>query len=133
MRVEISEMRPGRFVIKLDGLDVSGAISAFRLDSRAGEVAQLKLEMPIYDAHRAGHSVTGDVDVIIPPEVVNLLTLLGWTPPGDRAPDYVHRLLDAVLRGDPLDFAGATVPADVGARLSAEEGPSPEWFGAARR
>lgn len=35
------------------------------------------------------------------------------------APDYVHRLLDALMRHEPLDFDGADVPQDVKDRLLA--------------
>ncbi len=35
----------------------------------------------------------------------------------ERAPAYVHALLDALLNGTPIDFGGQPVPEDVRQRL----------------
>ncbi len=58
------------------------------------------------------------------PEGVGIRQASGWVldddqeaPIGPATPAYVHRLLDAYLTGEPLDFAGTAVPADVRARL----------------
>lgn len=36
----------------------------------------------------------------------------------DRAPDWAHRLLDAFLTGEPLNFGRSTPPSDIRDRLS---------------
>lgn len=38
-------------------------------------------------------------------------------PASERVPEYIHKILDAFLDGEPLDFSGTHVPIEVQARL----------------
>jgi hypothetical protein len=115
-KIEIDVDGVGRGTITLDGHDVSGAVRGVRLSAEVGSVTEVELDLRLGYAQKVSGS---EVQVIIPGDTARALHVLGWTAPDGTTPAYVHALLDAFLTGKTLDFAGATVPADVQARLVA--------------
>lgn len=74
MIAEIVTNNVGRGTLRLDGVDVSDAVSGFTLAGKAGQPTTLTLDL-LVTADASG-------DVVVSPDVHELLIDLGWTPPG---------------------------------------------------
>ena len=94
--------------VEVNGVDVAPGCRGYTLRAEVGEMPTLTLDLPLLE----GAEVDGDVQVLIPEATRQTLIALGWTPP-DTVPAYVYALLDAYQTGEPLDFGGHPVPADV--------------------
>jgi hypothetical protein len=66
---------PSRREIRIDGFDISNAVSAVTLRADVRDVPILELTLPI-DA-----TVEGDAYVVIPKATRELLRRMGWTAP----------------------------------------------------
>jgi hypothetical protein len=90
-------MAKGRAQVKLDGEDISDAVSGVGLDFSAREHPRVMLELSGVSADVA----VGEAEIQLPAGVVAMLQRLGWTPPvpnsdetsGEVSPDAVGRVI----------------------------------------
>lgn len=65
--------------IHLDDLAISAAVRAVDVHV-AGDIPQVTVELGLFEIERLD---TEEAEVVIPDDVAETLTVLGWTPPGD--------------------------------------------------
>lgn len=63
--------------ILVNGVDIADACVGYTLRAHVGEMPHLEVDMIVL--HPA--EVDGDAEVTVPPDTVEALIALGWTPP----------------------------------------------------
>lgn len=79
MRVEINVIRPGHGSIMIDGQDIGRGLCGFTLESKAGQLPRLVLDLAIFYPYGA----VGEMDLVVPEGTAAALVALGWTPPSE--------------------------------------------------
>jgi hypothetical protein len=79
MRATIRIDGPRHTRVELDGHDVSGGLYGFTFEHNAkpGTFARMTLDLTV----TGPIEIEGDVRVVVPDAVADLLKLIGWTPP----------------------------------------------------
>jgi hypothetical protein len=78
--------------IEIDGHDLTKGVWSLDLTCRAGEIAELRLGLPLL----RGLDLAGNAQVTVLPETHDALVALGWTPPPDVE---VRRVTDTFVDG----------------------------------
>jgi hypothetical protein len=81
-RLQLDTTGVGTYRLTLDGTDISNAVQAVDVSLKPGQLPGVTLHLRVFEvgAGELDHS-----QVVIPPETVEMLVGLGWTPPSDAA------------------------------------------------
>lgn len=70
--------------VTVDGVDVSGAVTAVTVHADAWEHPRVTLELSVHDVTQISSPET---ELLIPESTAEALVALGWTPPAEEGQD----------------------------------------------